>query len=63
MCAGFYECKKNKKGLESKSKLTTKLIDKLGVYYELMIHRNVNSLNNMYKVVQTTIFHKNSTDQ
>jgi len=39
--------KKKTKGLGGKRKLTTKLIDKLTIYYGLAIHRNPNSLETM----------------
>ena len=63
MGARLRVCKKNNKGLGGRGKLTGKLIDELSAYYGLAIRRNANSVDDMYKAVWATLYHKTSTDK
>lgn len=50
-------------GLGGKGRLSRKLIDELSVYYRFAIHRNVDSVDNMYKTVWVTLYYKSSADE
>lgn len=52
-----------KKTLSGKGKLTSKLIDKLTVYYGLAIRRNCDSVQNMKDAMWATYLHYNSSDK
>jgi len=52
-----------KKTLSGKGKLTSKLIDKLTVYYGLAIRRNCDSVQKMNDAILATYFHYSSTDE
>lgn len=52
-----------KKTLSGKGKLTSKLIDKLTVYYGLAIRRNCESVEKMKDAIWATFYHYSSTDK
>ncbi|XP_044584565.1 uncharacterized protein LOC123265047 [Cotesia glomerata] len=54
--------KTQKKILSGKGKLTSKLIDKLTVYYGLAIRRNCESVEKMKEAIWATYYHYSSTD-
>ncbi|CAD6210331.1 GSCOCG00012780001-RA-CDS, partial [Cotesia congregata] len=55
--------KTQKKTLSGKGKLTSKLIDKLTVYYGLAIRRNCESVEKMKDAIWATYYHYSSTDK
>ncbi|XP_063986122.1 uncharacterized protein LOC135167084 isoform X2 [Diachasmimorpha longicaudata] len=55
--------KTQKKILSGKGKLTSKLIDKLTVYYGLAIRRNSDSADKMRDAIWATYYHYSSTDK
>ena len=59
--------KKQTKGLEGRSintvKLTDKVINKLQKYYELVITRHQDNVDEMYKESWATLHHFSSTDE
>lgn len=62
MGARLRKCKKENKGLGGKGKLTAKLIDDLSTFYGLAIRRHQNSVDEMYKAIWSTLYHKSSSD-
>jgi len=58
----FRNVAKSKK-LGGKGKLTSKLIDKLSIYYRLAICRHYNSIEDMEKAIWATLYHQISTDE
>lgn len=55
--------KTKSKTLSGKGKLTSKMIDKLTIFYGLAIRRNCDSVYNMKKAIWATFFHYSSTDK
>ena len=55
--------KQLKKKFVGKDKLTSKLIDKLTVYYGLPIRRNSDSADKMTDAIWATYYHYSSTDK
>lgn len=57
------QCKTKNKGIGGKGKLTSKMIDKLTVYYDLAIRRHCDSAENMKTAIWATYHHYSSTNK
>jgi len=63
MSSRLRECKRKYKGLGGRGKLTSKMIDKLTVYYGLVICRHCDSIEDMKNAIWATYYHYNSTNE
>ena len=55
MCQNGSVTKKSVKGLDSRGKLTNKIIDRLQYYYDILIRNNANNLAKMKKAASAVL--------